>query len=198
MGQSKASFHSHFASTLVGSEQELSSPVARWLGTHAGNVPRQGALQDHAGSRVVILGGPMFESAAHGPWRSVHGKQGGHYNTFNCDYTDGMLALRTVFPDAVANIMNLCFFSTSGVHGSYLTIEECSELFRNGWVDPDDVEDGASERQVTFCIFQPRICTIRYGNCQPKTEEDFAFLMKLRATSWKAAASIGVHEETSP
>lgn len=93
---------------------------------------------------------------------------------------DGMEALRQLFPDGEANELNAVLFSTSGVHGFYTTIE--------------DVEAGGEEAptDVTFLVVQPRIVCTRYGNCQPKTAEDFAFLKKLRASSAKALAGIGM------
>ena len=47
------------------------------------------------------------------------------------------------------------------------------------------------ERIVTFVIVQPRIVTLRYGNCEPITPDDFAFLKKLRESSWAAVREIG-------
>lgn len=92
---------------------------------------------------------------------------------------DGMAALRELFPEGEANELNAVLFSTSGVHGFYTTIEE--------------VQAGGEEApaDVTFVVLQPRIVCMRYGSCQPKTPEDFAFLMKLRASSWLALASVG-------
>jgi len=129
--------------------------------------------------------GPMFEGAVSGPWTSVHRKDGGHYNTFACLSQDGMAALRDFFPDAKANAMNFVLFSTSGVHGSYCTIEEVEESRADGVAEDDRIEE------VTFQIVQPRLCTIRYGNCIPQTPDDFAFLKTLRDSSWTAVAKIG-------
>lgn len=89
---------------------------------------------------------------------------------------DGMAALRELFPDGEANDLNFVLFSTSGVHGTYATIEA--------------VEDEPAIG-LTFLVVQPRIVGMRYGNCEPKTPEDFAFLKKLRASSWRAVATIG-------
>lgn len=93
---------------------------------------------------------------------------------------DGMEALRTLFPEGEANELNACLFSTSGVHGTYCTIEQ--------------VEDGGEEapKDVTFLVVQPRIVCLRYGECRPQTPEDFAFLKKLRESSAKALAGIGM------
>ncbi len=143
----------------------------------------------------------MFEPAQHGHWISIHGKSGGHYNTFalgksmreNADEVErenGMKALREFFPNAKAGEYNACLFSTSGVHGMYTTIEEVE----NDMDKPDDWEgeDGCGKSDsVTFLIIQPRIVCLRYGNCYPKTKDDIQFLKKLRASSRRALAKIG-------
>jgi len=88
---------------------------------------------------------------------------------------DGIQALRQLFPDGVANDLNFVLFSTSGVHGTYRTLEDAES------------EGG----DVTFIVVQPRIVGLRYGNCTPKTQDDFQFLRKLRESSHLAAGSIG-------
>lgn len=89
---------------------------------------------------------------------------------------DAMAALRQMFPEGKADDLNFVLFSTSGVHGSYCTIEDAE-------AEPD--------LGVTFLIVQPRIVGLRYGNCEPRTPEDFAFLKALRASSREAIATIG-------
>jgi len=91
---------------------------------------------------------------------------GGHYSINRAK--DEMGLLRAVFPDGEANEMNFCLFSTSGVHGTYQTIEE---------------EEAGPGCGVTFVIVHPRLVTMQYGNVEPKTQEDFAFLKKLRQSS---------------
>lgn len=92
------------------------------------------------------------------------------------DDQQGMAALRAMFPKAEADGDNLVMFSTSGVHGTYLTIEE---------------EQADPCAGVTFLIIKPRLVVTHYGVAHPKTEEDFAFLKKLRATSWTVMSEIG-------
>lgn len=140
----------------------------------------------------MSFSGPLFERADNGPWHSVHRKDGGHYNTFSVKAADAMEALREFFPDGQADEMNFVLFSTSGVHGMYTTIEEVEAA-----IDlPGDHDDRVDE--VTFLIVQPRIVTLRYGNCLPRTPEDFAFLKKLRESSWAAAGQIGRPEDATP
>jgi hypothetical protein len=88
-----------------------------------------------------------------------------------------MAALRELFPDGEANELNFVLFSTSGVHGTYCTIESC---------------EAGEVRDVTFLVVQPRIVALRYGNVMPLSPEDFAFLKKLRASSMKAVLTYGV------
>lgn len=132
--------------------------------------------------------GPMFEPARGKIWRSTHNKTGAHYNIFGADDEQGLDGLRAMFPGGEADSMNFVLFSTSGVHGMYTTIEEAEAVWKNGGKD-EDGEDGCAD--VTFLIVQPRIVCLRYGNCQPKTQEDFDFLKHLRESSWEAVSGIG-------
>lgn len=112
----------------------------------------------------------------------------GHYSIMRkTTDIDGMDALRAMFPDAEANALNFVLFSTSGVHGTYNTIEE-AERSLAGEVD----EDGDSLcDEVTFVIVHPRLVSMRYGVLNPKNQADIDYLKKLRASSHKAAAGIG-------
>ena len=120
------------------------------------------------------LSGPMFEPSVTNFWKSIHDKDGAHYNTFST--RNGIDALRDFFPDGKADEMNFVLFSTSGVHGTSTKIEEAEK----------DIE-----LDVTFLVVQPRIVCLRYGVCEPKTPEDFDFLKKLRESSWKVIQEIG-------
>jgi hypothetical protein len=107
-----------------------------------------------------------------------------HYSVMGLiNHNDGMKALRLMFPDGEADSMNVVLFSTSGVHGTYNTIEEAEACVLHG--DKEQGED------VTFVIIHPRMVALRYGNCEPQTREDFAFLKKLRASSHAVLTKIG-------
>ena len=95
-----------------------------------------------------------------------------------------MEALRQLFPDGEANELNAALFSTSGVHGSYCLIEAVEEDMQR------EVRQGP--RDVTFVVMQPRIVCMRYGCVEPRTADDIAFLKKLRASSMRALATVGV------
>lgn len=115
---------------------------------------------------------------------------GGHYSIFYLPNSPsgGMAALREFFPSGEANDLNLVLFSTSGVHGSYSTIEDAERALNGEWDDP---ESEGYVPEVTFLVVQPRVVTLRYGNCQPENAEDIAFLKTLRQTSMAAVATIG-------
>jgi hypothetical protein len=135
----------------------------------------------------ATLSGPMFEHAETGPWKSVSGKSGAHYNNYGCLSENGMAALREFF-EGGANELNFVLFSTSGVHGTYGTIEDAEAEIARGFKD----EDGNNTTpEVTFLVVQPRICCLRHGNCEPRTADDIAFLKQLRSESWSAVQSIG-------
>ena len=103
---------------------------------------------------------------------------------------DGMDALRAMFPDAMADELNFVLFSTSGVHGTYNTIEE-AEKSLTGAVD----EDGHRLcDEITFVIIHPRLVSMRYGVLNPRNQEDIDYLKKLRDSSHKAMAAIGVND----
>lgn len=100
--------------------------------------------------------------------------EGGHYSIYRS--IDGMGLLRSIFPDGEADEMNFCLFSTSGVHGTYRTIEEEEEEQLIG---------------ITFLIVQPRVVAMHYGEVYPASPEDFEFLKKLRRSSKEAVSRIG-------
>lgn len=93
--------------------------------------------------------------------------------------------LRTIFPNGEANDMNFVLFSTSGVHGTYTTIEEVERDL----CLPDDDED--KSKSVTVLVVHPRLVCLKYGLVYPKTPDDFAFLKRLRETSQHIASLIG-------
>jgi hypothetical protein len=110
-------------------------------------------------------------------WDDVSGTNRRDYCTWKLlDPTQGLAALKALFPTGEADEMNFVLFSTAGVHGSYRTLEH---------------EQKAPGAGVTFMVIQPRLVLTRYGVVYPTSEEDFAFLKKLRATSWEAMTDIG-------
>lgn len=134
------------------------------------------------------LSGPMFEPSKTAMWNSIHHKEGAHYNIFAAVDGTEMDGLRQMFPNGEADDLNFCLFSTSGVHGTYSTIESAEEMMAHG----NKYEDGEpGTPSVTFLIVHPRIVCLRYGNCEPKTAQDIEFLKKLRQSSWEAVKSIG-------
>lgn len=76
-----------------------------------------------------------------------------HYAVFQSfeDISD----LRELFPEGKADEMNWVFLSTSGVHGSYTTLDELES-------DPDFLDDDGKMR-ITVLVLHPRLCSIVYG-----------------------------------
>jgi hypothetical protein len=97
------------------------------------------------------------------------------YSVSNISASEAMGVLRAIFPTAQADDLNFVLFSTSGVHGHYGTIEDAEAHLRQPGED--------SHHDVTFLVVNPRTVTLRYGNCQPKTQDDIAFLKALRQSS---------------
>ena len=105
------------------------------------------------------------------------------YEVVKWNAADCMAKLREWFPDGEADELNFALFSTSGIHGHYCTIEECEACVLGE--SSDEIQD------VTFLVVMPRVVQLNYGNCAPRTLEDFAFLKKLRASSKAVVQIIG-------
>lgn len=139
-----------------------------------------------------MLTGPGAERSENRDFRSVHKAEGAHYNVFEVKADREMAVLRDMFPDGEANEMNFVLFSTSGVHGSYITIEEIEAGLLKYGEDPtfgDSEPDDWAGNDLTFLIVQPRIVCMRYGNAAVKLA-DIPFLKKLRASSLEAVGKI--------
>lgn len=96
----------------------------------------------------------------------------------------GMDALREMFPSAEADPLNFVLFSTSGAHGTYNTIEEAEKFLSE--------EGSGGTNNVTFLIVHPRLVALRYAVCAPMSQKDIEYLKRLRDSSHKAIARIGM------
>lgn len=97
------------------------------------------------------------------------------YSVSRISASEAMDVLRAIFPTAQADDLNFVLFSTSGVHGHYGTIEDAEAHLRQPGED--------THHDVTFLVVNPRTVTLRYGNCQPKTQDDIDFLKALRLST---------------
>lgn len=130
-----------------------------------------------------------------------HEREGGHYNIWVIS-SGGVAGLREMFGDPPhANEMNFVLFSTSGVHGSYTTIEEIEESLVKYGAEPEFLKD-ESEASVpddycpdslTVTVYHPRLIGVGYGNVKVALE-DIPFLKALRQSSWDAVQQIGRQE----
>jgi hypothetical protein len=133
------------------------------------------------------VSGPMFEKSndlfrAQRCLYCRREKEGAHYNHYII--TGGIHSLKCLFPEGEANEMNFVLFSTSGVHGSYQTIEN---------IEAEIAADEAGPYSLTVLIVQPRICCLRYAEINIAAE-DIPYLKQLRASSWLAVQRIGKDE----
>ena len=151
--------------------------------------------------KKVILSGPMFSPASDDCCESTmcehiynktkncfSPKSGGHYNHYHVMPTKGIEHLRRIFIDNKADEYNLVLFSTSGVHGTYSTIEDAEKYLKT---TPADRDEDCYTSEITFVVIQPRLCTIHWGNCYPKNLEDIEFLKNIRQSSWEEFQKIG-------
>lgn len=104
-----------------------------------------------------------------------------HYSIMRANHELAEDALQKMFPNGEANDMNFVLFSTSGVHGSYTTIEEAHAAIGN----PDE------STNVTFLIVQPRLVCLRYGTVEV-TDANVEYLKRLRASSHAVVSQIGL------
>ena len=96
----------------------------------------------------------------------------------------GMRRLREMFADGEADHLTVALFSTSGIHGSYTTIEDIEDTLARG---PDPFSDDCA---LTVLVLRPRTCVLLYGQvCVGVT--DIAWLKRLRDSSHAAMAAIG-------
>ena len=103
------------------------------------------------------------------------------YRIFPYSDDEAMGMLKNIFPDAKADELNFCLFSTSGVHGTYSTIEDAEIEVSRG-----------RPAEVTFLVIHPRYVGLRYGNVIAESQEDIDFLRRLRASSLKTVRGIGI------
>jgi hypothetical protein len=108
-----------------------------------------------------------------------------HYSIqeLGADPDESREMLRGFFPDGEANDLNFVLFSTSGVHGTYLTIEDIEK-------DLAEPEEDRAGLTLTTLVVQPRLVCLRYGNIRVHPD-DIEWLKRLRASSLAAAAKIG-------
>lgn len=110
-----------------------------------------------------------------------------HYTMTRVADNEAWTTLRAYFPDGRADEMNVCLFSTSGVHGTYATIEEIEKRLKRK-------RAAKAGYPLTFLVLQPRRVVVEYGNVSVTTLEEVEWLKQLRASSWAAFATIGQAE----
>lgn len=104
---------------------------------------------------------------------------GRNYYTVNRIVGDAMDIVRDFVPDE----LNWLFLSTSGVHGSYCTLDDIERWLFGGDSKAVRQELGLGagepvplEHEITVVILKPRVVCTLYGNAVVRTPEDIALL----------------------
>lgn len=143
-------------------------------------------------SKAVVLGS-TFQPAETEYFRSVSNIDGGHYNNFALKHGKEYEYLRLLFPKGEADELNFVLFSTSGIHGTYTSIEEVERGLQKYGDEPefeDDWPDDYYGNEITVLIVQPRVCSLYHGNITV-TLADMEYLKGLRQSSYDAVQKIG-------
>lgn len=130
-----------------------------------------------------------------------HDKRAGTHYTTNAIVGDAMVILRELEP----NDINWVFLSTSGVHGSYMSLDEAELL----WTDParyrsehgyEAGEELPVEQDITVLIVLPRMVTTAYGNAIVRSLDDVSLLRKRVEQTMAGIALLqaGNREKASP
>jgi hypothetical protein len=100
--------------------------------------------------------------------------------------------LRRLFPGGKADALNFVLFSTSGVHGSYTTIEQIERSLAKYGAECPNSDDPPADwaDELTVVVVRPRVVTMLYGTVIPAAA-DIAWLKRLRDTSHAVVADIG-------
>lgn len=102
-----------------------------------------------------------------------------HYSISNINSLD---ELKNIFPEGECNELNFVMFSTSGVHGSYATLEEIENSLALGLSEDDD---DYCRNSLTILVIQPRLVNMLYGDIRVE-KCDIPYLKKLKESSKKA------------
>ena len=95
-----------------------------------------------------------------------------HYHVFDALKT--IEDLKTIFPDGKADDLNWVFLSTSGIHGSYITLDDLEK-------DSDCAEciDDEGNTHITILVLHPRMCCIKFGEMKINLKNDSQYLRGL-------------------
>lgn len=107
-----------------------------------------------------------------------------HYSVLNT--IKSIDDIKNVFPVGEADELNFCMFSTSGVHGTYTTLDDIEKYYSDS-KKFDKEENGGEEYtpKLTALIIHPRLVGIKYGNINVE-KEDIPYLRKLADSSVEA------------
>lgn len=142
-----------------------------------------------------VLSGPVFERSRDGMIKvNADDEAGAIYSVYHFDYRQGangqieqdsvlgMESFKAFMAGADLNSETFVLYSTSGVHGSYTSLEEieaCVEKYGEAPIEDDDQPRDYAGRDLTVLIIQPRLVCMRCGNVRV-TKADIPFLKEMR------------------
>ena len=108
-------------------------------------------------------------------------RRSAHYNVYSLGSTEKERweTLHKVFENG-PNEMNLLIGSTSGIHGSYVTLDDLENP--NSEYRQEMEEEGFfidDEEAFTVLLIQPRLCSLMYGTIGIHSKEDFNWLRQI-------------------
>ncbi len=110
-----------------------------------------------------------------------------HYEVFDSIKT--IEDIKIIFPKGEADDINLFIASTSGVHGTYRTLDDIQRYH----TDPikyrldEGIESEEYFPELTVLVIHPRLVCLRYGNIEVNPD-DIPYLRKLINSSIKEMA----------
>lgn len=91
-----------------------------------------------------------------------------------------MRDVKESFPLNRADHLNWLFCGSSGIHGTYRTLDEIEEIIRGDNPETSALDNG--KYYATVLVVHPRLCVLKYGEIQVGLP-DVALLRRLVATT---------------
>ena len=103
---------------------------------------------------------------------------GAHYTIYGFSSIDD---LKRIFPEGKANDLNWFVASTSGVHGTYSTLDEIEKSIHTPV--SEQKEDEYYPTELTCLIIMPRLVCLTYGCIEITKQEEIDYLRTLISSS---------------
>lgn len=106
-----------------------------------------------------------------------------HHTHYSIGKLDSIEDLKTLFgEEPKADTLNWFVASTSGVHGTYTTLDQIEQA----WDITDTENENYVGSYITVEVILPRMVRLIYGDIELKSKEQIAYLRKLVKSSIEA------------